>query len=1048
MIINIKESAVMMKRIKHNIMARMLRGVVPTALLGCCSILSAQGEGKPWETDVMSVNREPMRAYAHQYRTEKDALTFDRANAVRQSLNGSWKFKWSKLPEESPEGFHRTDFNVSGWDSIEVPSNWQMKGYGKPMYKNSGFYNFDEKKFPKIETPYGNPTGCYKRTFDLDSELHGKQVFIHFDGVEAGFQLWVNGKYVGYSEDSKLPTEFNLTPYLKSGENSIACRVFRWTSGSWLEDQDGFNMSGIYRDVWLFATPDLAIRDFFATADLDADYKDASLNVEVKVKNYAQVSSKPHTVQCAIAGKTAEIKILALSPGEERALSVKMAIENPRKWTAETPSLYPLLLKLSDGSKVAQITGTEFGFRKLEIKGNVLMLNGKPFIQYGTNRVEHDPVKGHYITRERLEKELALMKQYNINSIRTAHFPFNSEFYVLCNRYGFYVMDEANCESNRFKPVKLPHWKAHHEERMTRMMERDKNHPSIVAWSVGNEAEPHANMAAMHHVAKRIDTTRPTTYHYWGDPAPYDIVSGGTAQKDRFRYYGLEEWEANGKQKHKKPYIRTEGTHGMGNAMGSLNEVVEIMEKYPRLGGFYFWDWVDQGVLTQTEDGTPFIGYGGDFGEISHSRNFCLNGAVMADLSKTGKLIEVGYAYQKTDFEWSDASKKQIKIHNRNFFINLDSYKLNWVLSKNGVEVKTGTIGKVKVNPQASAVIGSPVDPATLDGNDEWLLKLVLVSTKAELGLPAGHPVAAEQLSIRAYAFSQPETAQTVTIEKNQNNAEVKGNAFSAKIDMKTGLITNYVYKGKKIMERGPKLNFWRAPLDNDKHYVKAWNKVSLQNLNYKLISAKLENNRLIAKYDIKAKKGNGFRATAITSFASDGAIHFEYEVKPYGKQLKKLESLPKIGVQTILPKGLDSMTWYGKGPFHNYHDRNRGSFLGLYEKSVDDMYVPYPVPQEYGNMTNVRWAQMLDQNKQGWIVKSDRAFETSARPYTDTNLTDARHTFDLKRTDEVYWNIDYKQCGVGNASCGTAGPVPEVRVKPEPVKFAFSLSPAVKGTK
>jgi len=1026
----------------------MMKEVIFGIFVGGVATWGAQGAGKPWETDVLSENREPMRAYAHQYRSEKEALTFERSNAVNQSLNGAWKFKWSKLPEGSPEGFYRTDFDVSGWDSIEVPSNWQMKGYGKPMYNNSGYYNFAEDKFPKIETPYGNPTGCYKRTFTLEPELRGKQVFIHFDGVEAGFQLWVNGEYVGYSEDSKLSAEFNLTPYLKAGDNTIACRVFRWTSGSWLEDQDGFNMSGIYRDVWLFATPDLAIRDFFATADLDAEYRDAQLNVELKVKNYATVPSKPHSVLCAIAGKTAPIEIPSLSPGEERVLSVQMTIENPRKWTAETPNLYPLLLKLSDGSKVTQITGTEFGFRKLEIKGNVLTLNGKPFIQYGANRVEHDPVNGHYITRERLEEEFALMKQYNINSIRTAHFPFNSEFYVLCNRYGFYVMDEANCESNRFKPVKQPRWKAHHEDRMTRMMERDKNHPSIVAWSVGNEAEPHANMAAMHHAAKRIDTTRPTTYHYWGDPAPYDIVSGGTLEKDRFRYYGLEDWEAVGKHDHAKPYIRTEGTHGMGNAMGSLNEVVEIMEKYPRLGGYYFWDWVDQGVQTQTEDGTPYIGYGGDFGEITHSRNFCLNGAVMADLSKTGKLIEVGYAYQKADFEWSDASKKQIKIHNRNFFINLDRFQLGWALLKNGVEVKTGTIGKIDVDPQTYALINSPVDPAALNTGDEWLLNYVLVSETAELGMPSGHPVAAEQLSIHAYSFAQPaKQVRHVAIKRKQDTATVTGKKFSAQIDMQTGLISEYVYKGKKMMNRGPKLNFWRIPLDNDKLYVKEWEKVGLHDLKNVLVSAKLENNQLIAEYDIQAQKGNGFRATSITRFAPDGTIHFEYEVNPYGQQLKELESLPKIGLQATLPKALETMTWYGKGPYHNYHDRNRGSFLGVYEASVDDMYVPYPVPQEYGNMTNVRWVQMRDQNKQGWTVESDQVFETSARPYTDKNLTDAKHTFDLTRAGEVYWNIDYKQCGVGNASCGNVSPVPEARVIPKPVKFCFVLSPASSGS-
>ena len=1011
---------------------------------------SAALDERPWETATLSQNREPMRAYAHQYRSEADATTFERANAIQQSLDGDWHFAFSRLPDDSPQGFYALDYDVSDWDTIEVPSNWQMKGYDFPMYRNAGYYEFDWEKFPKIETPHGNPTGAYRRTFTLDPELMGKQVFIHFDGVESAFQLWVNGAYVGYSEDSKLPAEFNLTPYLKEGENVIACRVYRWSSGSWLEDQDGFNLSGIYRNVWLFATPDVAIRDFFATTNLDSEYKNAAFDLQVKVKNYAPTASTPRSLRYRIAGQTVTLDVPALAPGEERSLTSQLQIENPRKWTAETPDLYPLILKLLDGPTVTQITGTEFGFREIELKGNVFTLNGQPIIQYGANRVEHDPINGHYITRERLEQELALMKQYNINSIRTAHFPNNSEFYVLCNRYGFYVQAEANCESNTFEPVREPEWRPHHEERMSRMIERDKNHPSIITWSVGNEGNAHDNMAAMHYITKEMDTTRPTAYHNWAEPAPYDIVAGGTVDRysfrdigNRFRYYDLEEWEKLGQQDDPRPYIRTEGTHGMGNAMGSLEELVQILEKYPRLGGFYFWDWVDQGILTETEDGVPYYGYGGTFGNYRNSGAFCLNGVVMADLSKTGKLIEVGHAYQKTDFEWSGQPGKTIAVHNRNFFINLNRYRLDWTLLKDGVEAASGTFGSIDVAPQSSAALASPIDFQKLDRRHEWLLRLDLTATQASFGIHRGHPVASEVLPLVDYTFSAPTlTTSGVKTRHSGNAATVSSDTFSAEIDLETGLIKAYTYLGQGLLERGPKLNFWRAPFNNDRLYAKAWREVGLDALTHKLLKLTVEDAKVSAEYDIQGLEGNGFKVRSVTTFASDGTLYLEYQLEPYGEKLLALESLPKIGIQSILPGKINAMEWYGKGPYHNYHDRAQGSFLGRYRKTVDAMYVPYPVPQDFGNMTQVRWAKVESPDGAGWTVQSAQAFETSARNYTDANLSESRKTYQLSKTEELYWNVDYKQCGVGNASCGDTSPLPDARVLPEPTSFSFTLKP------
>ena len=556
-----------------------------SAVCALFTLFSCEKKTNDWETvEVLQRGREPMRAYAHQYKNVKDALSFSLEKTEYQSLNGLWKFSWSREFKDSPKNFHKAGYDVSAWDEIEVPSNWQMKGYGNPIYVNAGYSDFDSDAFPAVKTPYGNPVGCYVKTFNLNAEWENKQVFIHFDGVESAYHLWLNGEFVGYSQDSKLPSEFNLTPYLKGGENTIAVHVYRWSDGSWLEDQDGFNMSGIYRDVWLYPTPNVAIRDFFATSDLDKNYNNATFSLEVSVKNYGKVKSSPKNLQAEIAGKQLKEQIPSIEAGEEHFLKLSTPIESPKKWTAETPHLYPLVLSLNEGDKTEQLTGTEFGFREIEIEGNRILLNGESFKQKGVNRVEHDPVNGHYISKERLEQELKLMKKNNINAIRTAHFPSNSEFYVMCNRYGIYVVDEANVEGTASATpldfVNHESWRKAHEERMERMMHRNKNHPSVITWSVGNESHFGENLAAMHYLAKKIDTTRPTSYHYQQEPAPYDIIAGGTVEGGKGRYYPLEKWAELGEANLAKPYVRTEGAHGMGNAMGTFVQIVDIITDF------------------------------------------------------------------------------------------------------------------------------------------------------------------------------------------------------------------------------------------------------------------------------------------------------------------------------------------------------------------------------------------------------------------------------------------------------------------------------------
>lgn len=1022
-------------------------------MAGMAFALSASAAVEPWETQtVLEINREPMRAYAHEYASVVAARTCERTNAIVQSLNGDWKFKWTKTPAESPKDFFLDDFDVSGWDTIAVPSNWQMKGFGNPIYVNAGYSDFDDAAFPKVVTPYGDPTGAYRRSFTLDPAWKGQQVFVHFDGVESAFQLWVNGQFVGYSQDSKLPSEFNLTPYLKPGENTMALRVFRWSDGSWLEDQDGFNMSGIYRDVWLYPTPTVAIRDFFAKDDLDKNYRAADFSVDVTMHNYGGEPSASQRVQAAIDGKTLEANIPSLAAGEERTVTLNQRFSNPKKWTAETPNLYPLVLTLSQDGKTTQITATEFGFRKLEIRGNVFLLNGKPFIEKGVNRVEHDPVNGHYITRARMEKELRLMKQNNINAVRTSHFPSCSEFYVLCNRYGICVMDEADMESTGHAIVSDPAWKPAHEERMARMIERDKNHPCVIVWSVGNECGPGPNMAAMHDVARKLDPSRPTAYHSQDQPAPYDIMAGGTVKGGHGRYYDLKTWRALGEADLGKPYVRTEGEHGMGNAMGDLQEVVDILEEYPSLGGFYIWDWVDQGLLTKTASGVPYIGYGGDFHEVKNSYNFCLNGIMLADLTKTGKLAEVGYCYQNAAFDWADADKTKVRLKNKNYYASFDALDGRWELLRDGKVAKRGTFAVPPIAPQSTVVFNSPVDAAAPAPSSEWLLNVHLDTKNDSLWAGRGYPVASEQLAITAPVFPAPGEVSPakVGVEEKDNATIFSGKDFSVLLNHATGLFDRYEFGGKLLFKRGPALNVWRAPTDNDagnrrkrskNKYATMWWNAGLDQLDAKVVSLKIDGD--VARIHRKLTcKGGGFDVETVATVAGDGTIDFQYVVKPFGKAVLKLPSLPKIGTQWVLPKGLETMTWYGKGPFHNYEDRNRGSRIGIYAKTVDEMYVNYPYPQEYGNMTQTRWVSMTDGNGYGLRVSGCQPLEVSARHYTDANLTAATHTYELKKTPEVYWNVDYRQCGLGNASCGNVPPSPPYRIKPAPVSFGFRMEP------
>ncbi|OXU15471.1 glycoside hydrolase family 2 TIM barrel-domain containing protein [Sedimentisphaera salicampi] len=1019
--------------------------------------VSASLGSQLWENpQITQINREPARAFSYQYEDIDSASSLESSKAVKKSLNGSWKFKWTKLPEQSPKRFYSQGYDVSGWDDIEVPSNWQMKGWGNPIYRNNRYLSFDSEAFPAVETPYGNPTGCYRRTFTIPQSWQGRQIFVHFDGVESAFELWINGEFAGYSQDSKLPAEFNLTEHIKDGENTIALRVFRWCDGSWLEDQDGFNLSGIYRDVWLFSMPETAVWDYFASAKLDKNHKDAEFSIEAEVRNFSDESIKGLVVECRIAGKTLREEVPVISGLDSRKVVLAAPIENPDKWTAESPNLYPLTVALNKNGKTIQAASTEFGFREIEIKGEVFLVNGRPVKLKGVNRVEHDPVNGHYITEERLKRELSLMKKYNINCVRTAHFPSNSEFYSLCNRYGLYVIDEANVESFGHGIVTSPVWKNAHEKRMRRMIQRDKNHPSVINWSVGNEASNGPNMAAMHYIAKQMDSTRHTSYHFNTEPKVYDIIAGGNENGGRGRYYDNKTFRKIGEADMGKPYIRTEGAHGMGNAMGGLKETVKIMEQYPGIAGFCIWDWVDQAILTETEDGRKYYGFGGDFGEVQHSANFCLNGIVLADLSVTGKLTEVGYCYQNAEISWADESKASIAIKNKNFFTNLNRFDGKWELLKNGKPYKSGELELPKIPPQQTGEMKTPVDAANLSKKEEWLLNVYIALHEDKLWADKGWPIVKEQLSITGFRPEMREPEQSGGWEVLQAGSDKVFKCSNAEITLnKNGIFENYRVNGKLILKRGPKEDLWRAPTDNDGGYAKSqrsnkkysakWQKAGLDNIEWRLNNSEITRSKDGLKVIVSRLgkcKGGIIHSKITASLMAGGLIDFQFDIRASGDYISKLPSLPKIGTECIAAEGFENFKWFGRGPQHNYSDRNNGTLARVYSGTVDEQFVSFPVPQENGNKTGVRWASLIDDSGFGVKIIGKQMLETSVAHYSDMNLSKAYHTYDLKREPEVFWDIDLKQCGLGNASCGNFPALPQYRVKPGEYSFGYRIEP------
>ncbi len=979
-------------------------------------------------------------------------------------LNGNWKFNWVKKPTERPTNFYELDFDDGNWDDIDVPSNWQMRGYGIPIYTNVKYpYSINLKDIPSIDHEY-NPVGSYRTSFNIPKTWQDREIFIHFRGVKSAFYLWLNGKKVGYSQGSMTPAEFNITPFLKSKDNILAVEVYRWSDGSYLEDQDMWRFSGIFRSVYLYSTPKVHLRDFFISCDLDEEYKDANLKVRVKVWNYGNIDILQHKIEISLLDKEqlfigTEIlmeNILDVIADSETVIELNTKIENPEKWSAEIPNLYDLILTLKDSeNNIVEVEQCKFGFRVVEIKDDGgLYINGKSIILKGVDRHEHDPDHGRAIPFDRMVQDIKLAKQNNINAIRTSHYPNDPRFYELCDEYGIYILDECNLESHGLReilPGSDPEWTDACVDRMVSMVERDKNHPCVIIWSLGNEAGFGENFKKMKKETLEIDFTRPI--HYEGDYKHEitDIIS--------YMYYSPKLLERaikkHLKKGDKRPHVLCEYAHSEGNSLGNFQKFMDVFEKYDNCIGGFIWDYVDQGLRKNSEDGKEFWAYGGDFEDEPNDGNFCINGIVMPDRKPNPALHEVKKVYQNIKIEPINLIKGRIKIHNRFQFVSLDFVEFLWELTANGILIQKDRLNNFNLNPNAQKEITIPFKIPGLKPNTEYHLKISTFLSKDMSWADKEFMIAWDQFKI---PFKIPETEYEdikqfpdLKLINNNDTISLDGKDFEIFINKESGAIESFLFQETELIKSPLVPNFWRAPIDNDlgeyDEDLTSFAKNPLIDFSWKTASKMREIvkfsvndlNPQVKRIIVESKIPNAERNLIIIyTIYGNGDVFIECNFTPN-------KNMIRFGMQMCIPGEFDRMTWYGRGPQETMLDRKTGASIGVYSDIVENLIHPYIRPQENGNRSDVRWVAMTNKDGFGLMISDigGTLLNVSAWPYTMEDLERARHNHELPRRENITLNIDYKQQGVG-------GDVPafimlhsEYKLKKDiPYSYCFRLSP------
>ncbi|QTM99132.1 DUF4981 domain-containing protein [Sediminibacillus dalangtanensis] len=1221
------------------------------------SIEAADNSEPEWNNnpETFKVNREPAHATLMPYDSIKTALEGDRtASSFYKSLNGEWRFRWSKNPDGRPEDFYKNSYDISTWDTIQVPGNWQLQGFDYPIYTNITYpwTGYEQPEAPKAPTVY-NPVGSYKRTFTIPDNWDGREIFLSFKGVESAFYVWINGEKVGYSEDSYTPAEFNISDYLHPGENSLAVEVYRWSDGSWLEDQDFVRLSGIFRDVYLYSTPTIHMNDFTVTTDLDEAYVDASLDVEVDIQNFSeskeaneyQVEAHLYNENDKLVSKEPIKMDVRLDGKQAFTTNSSQLIKNPKKWSAENPNLYKLVLVLKDNNgNIIETESSKIGFREFELKEGQMHLNGKPIVFKGVNRHEIDPDTGRNISEETIIKDIKLMKKFNINAVRTSHYPNNERWYELADEYGLYLIDETNLEShgaNNILPASDPQWLDASLDRLQSMIERDKNHPSVLIWSLGNEAGRGDSFKKMAEWAHEADPTR--LVHYEGDNRWTDVES--------HMYPSVASVESYGKSGNDKPYILCEYAHAMGNSVGNLYKYWDVIDKYPNLQGGFIWDWVDQSLREPTpvkkivndqsanpvegrlfgesiegENGkaidgyvtvpqekklditekqltleawvkpeatsthSPFIAkgdsqyalkqngsqleffvynqnlsnpwitvsaslpdnwegnwhhvagvydghalklyvdgqlladkaydgdissnafavnigrnteadrvttavidqaaihnralsaeeltsdrgpdsstvlwmdfnevteeefeqkeyfaYGGDWGDNPNDGNFLANGLVFPDRSIQPELWEVKKVYQNIKVTGKDLIDGSISIQNDFLFTNLSSYDLEWEVKENDKTIEKGKEKKLNIKPGEQKQINLDYSqPELTPGAEYWLNIRFTLPHKTDWA-KKGHVVASEQLQIPYEVPDQPmediSQMPSMTLDETNDSVTVEGEQFHLDFDKKAGTISSFIYRGNQLIKAGPEPNFWRAPNDNDKgngmpSRTATWREAG-KNRTIEEVKVTPIGDKVV-KINVHSTLPTTNTSSYSVSYViyGSGDVVIDSTLNPGAD----LPEIPAIGMELTLPKEYEEMTWFGRGPHENYWDRNKSADIGLYQSTVEDQFIPYLEPQETGNHTGVRWTTFTNKQGIGLMAIGQPSLEVGALHYTEQDLENHAHPYELVRKDDIFVSLDYHQMGLGGDDSWGARPHPEFTLNADKsYTYSYRLKP------
>lgn len=1016
-----------------------------------------QAGNNDWENPQrFELNKEKPHASFMLYSTKEDLVKDDYSRSpFYQSLNGVWKFVYTDKYANRQQDFYKTDLDDSKWDDLPVPSNWELKGFGTPIYTNIIY------PYPKNPPFIGenNPVGTYRREFTVPESWDGREVLLHFGSITGCAFVYVNGQKVGMTKVSKSAAEFDVTKYLQKGKNLLAVQVFRWHDGSYLEDQDFFRISGIERDVFLYALPLVTVWDFFCKPDLDAQYKNGLFSAAVDVRKFNQ-QAQGGSLTVEIQDKNgrsvfSQQQKLVNTADSISTIRFKGTVQHPEQWSAEAPNLYQCIITLKDAKgNLLALTGTKIGFRKIEIKNAQLLVNGVATYVHGVNRHEHDEVGGHVPNKTLMLKDIQLMKQYNINAVRSSHYPNDPYWLKLCDEYGLYVVDEANIETHGMgaslqgwfdttvHPAYLPLWAPAHMDRISRVVERDKNHASVIIWSMGNEC---GNGKVFHDAylwMKQRDNSRPVQFEQAGEDWNTDIVCP--------MYPGMgymKSYAASGKT---RPFIMCEYSHAMGNSNGNFQEYWDVIMSDKKMQGGFIWDWVDQGMKTATSDGRSFLAYGGDLGgyALQNDENFCANGLVAADRSIHPGLNEVKKVYQNILFKAKDINAGIITVQNLFDFTNLDQYSFKWEMHRNGEKVKDGQF-ELSLAPHQQKDINLALPMFKAAEGSEFFVNVFAFTKTATALIPAGHEIAREQFKSAGDYFARTPAADTkLQVTKDANRLAFTAGNVKGEFDLRRGRLARYSLNNEQgVISQFPEPYFWRAPTDNDfgnnmPSNLGIWRTAHVNRAVKNVAVAEQTEEGLAIQVQYQL---NGINVPYTIDYfiLNSGAVRITASIDMTGRELPEL---PRFGMRMELPPGFNQLSYYGRGPWENYSDRNTSSFVGLYTDSVQNQFTwNYIRPQESGYKTDVRWLSLTDKNGAGLMVQGLQPICFSAinemAEDLDPGLTKKQqHPADIKPRSNVYLNIDFKQRGVGGDNSWGALPHDAYRLLEKKYSYSYTL--------